>query len=453
MDRNRSRNDRDDDEPVRRRSSRDEEPARSSRSRDDDDRGGRGRERSSRDDDDRDERPARGRSRDDDDDRGGRSMRDAGRSGGFRYEPRSAESLKKRADRGARDFDSIFVDGTPVYKVNDGDNTVRFLPPTWTDPKPDHYGFDVWVHYQVGPDKQSYLCLSKMLGKPCPVCEERIVALDDGDENYAKELAPRRRVVAYILDREEPKEGAQAFAMAQTLDRDIVAITVDKKTGEALPIDDPENGYDVDFTKKGTKMNTEYLGVAIARRESALGSNKAMEYAIAHPIPDILNYYDYDHIKKTFGGGGGSAPARRNDRDDERDDDRPARGRSSSRDDDEPPRRGGRDRDREDEPSGRRSSSRDDSDGPSRRRSSRDEEPELDWTSIHAMTGPELEAIVESKRLKINPNKAESDDELADWICADLDLAKPSGRRAARDEPADEGSSRLSEMRRNRERD
>ncbi len=397
-----------DDDRGSRRSSRDEEPRRRSS---------------------RDEEPETRRRGRDDDDRGGRSS--AGRSSGFRYEGRSKADVDKRSSQGANEFDKYLVDAVKMFKPNDKDNTIRILPPTWEKPK--HYGLDIWVHYGVGPDRQTYLCLHKMKSEKCPICEERQIALDENDEKGAKELEPKRRVLVYLVDRDNEKEGLQAWGMPWTVDRDLCKVSVDKKTGEVLPIDHPEEGFDVEFEKKGAKDRTEYLGVAVARRDSSLGNDKWLDEAIERPLPECLVYYEYDHIAKAFGGGGSH---KEKSRDDDRDSDRrPSRSRDDDRDD-KPAR--GREPERDNKPA----------------------DPDYSWADVHDMTGSELEALVDEHDLRINPNKFDSDEELADAICKELEIDKPSrGRSSVRDDDDkpkrsrdddDDDRSKLAEMRRRR---
>lgn len=393
MDRTRSRDDRDD--------------PRSRRGRDDEDRGGR-------------------RSRDDDD-RGGRSS--GGRRSGYQYEARSSDSMRKRATQGANEFDKFLSDKIKMFKPNDGDNTIRILPPTWEKPK--HYGLDIYVHYGVGPDRQSYLCLHKMKGEACPICEERQIALNEGDDAYAKQIEPKRRVLVYLIDRDHEKEGLQAWAMPWTVDRDLCTVSVDKKSGEVLPIDHPDEGFDVMFEKKGQKDRTEYIGMQIARRDSRLGDDAWLNAAMELPLPEALVYFEYDHIAKAFGGGGSH---REKGRGREDDDERPSRGQDR---DDERPR--GRNRDEDDRPSRRR---RDEDEAPAK--------PLLTWDQVHALEGEALDEIVEDHKLKLNPANFNSDEELADAICEELGIEKTSPRRRVVE---DEGRDRLAAMRERRRGD
>lgn len=433
---------------------------------------GRGRGRDRDDDRGRDRDEGRGRGRDRDDDRGSRG------GSRYQYEGRQASDVNRRAEGGAKDYDKYLSSDVKGWKPNDKDNTIRVIPPTW--PKPKHYGYDIWVHYGIGPDRQAYLCLHKMekealayadriektdpeLAKKirdsagdCPICRERQKAVDEGDEKYAKELEPKRRVLTYLIDRDNEREGLQAWAMPWTVDRDICAVSVEKRSGEVLPIDHPEEGYDIEFEKKGAKDRTEYVGIRIARRESSLGNSKWLDEAMDLPLPDTLVFYPSDHIKSAFGGG-----SARDERD--RDDDRGGRDRGRDRDDDR-----GRGRDRDDDRGGRRR-----------------DEPTHTWESIHKLEGPELDKLVDDEGLDLDPRNFKSDEDLAEAICLKLDLEEPrtrdEGRGRGRDEPEGrsrgrdaepegrrrepeegrrrdsreepEGRARLDEMRRRRERD
>lgn len=354
--------------------------------------------------------------------RGGRESR--GRSGRGRgsdrpaYHARSPEQWKKREERGG-DFDRMFEDGIKAFKVKDGGNSIRIIEPTWDDPE--HFGLDIYVHYGIGPEKQTYLCPSKMNNEPCPICEERARAVRSGDEEYAKELEPRKRVLVYLIDRNNEKEGVLIWAMPKSFDTDLISISQDKRTGEILQIDDPFEGYDVDFEKQGAKDRTRYTGISIARRSSELGKDDWRDFAFEHPLPSILKFYPYDHLAAAFGG---SAPARWSSKDKEDDDDR-----SSSK---------GRD-------SGKS------------RGSSKSREPEYTFDSVHEMTYDELCDLVEDQKLDITPEDSDSDEDLADWICEEMDLEAPKKqmpRRSSKsdDEEDDSPSSKLKEMRNKRER-
>jgi hypothetical protein len=222
------------------------------------------------------------------------------KSSGFKYQPRTAEDMKKRASQNGSSRDQTFSNDVQMFTPSEGDNNIRILPPTWDHAK--HFGYDVYMHYDIGPDGAQYLCLDKMEGKPCPICEERLVATEKGDTEYADKLKPGKRVLVYVIDRDKEKEGVKLWSMSWTIDRDLCALAVDKRTGELYAIDDPEDGYDVSFERKGTGLTTKYLGLQVARRSSSLGNDDWLEQVAKTPIPDLLNYFDYDHIKAQFSG-------------------------------------------------------------------------------------------------------------------------------------------------------
>ena len=226
---------------------------------------------------------------------------------GFKYTPRSSEDVRKRAEQQGGQFDSIFKPGVDSWRPADGENQIRILPPTWEDH--DHYGYDIWVHSFVGPDKQTYLCPQKMLDEPCPICKAARETKLAGEEDEAKALAATRRVAMWIIDRDEEKTTPSLFAMSWSMDRDISALCHNKKTGKVLLIDHPDQGYDVMFTRTGKGLNTRYIGMAIDREQSPIladedEQDEVLDYITKNPIPDQLNFYDADYLAQVVEGSG-----------------------------------------------------------------------------------------------------------------------------------------------------
>src|SRR3990172_2178916 len=187
------------------------------------------------------------RSRDDDDDRGGRGGGSTRRGGvAFEYRSRDPDRTRARAEAGSGN-DSYLKDDVRIYKPVEGLNELRILPPTWDGAE--HYGGDIHVHFNIGPDNAAYLCLWKMKNKPCPVCDERKNAMAEGDADYASELRASQRVVQYVLDRKKEREGAMVWSIGKRMDQDILRLCTDPKTNETLEIDKPDDGYDLSFTR------------------------------------------------------------------------------------------------------------------------------------------------------------------------------------------------------------
>lgn len=366
----------------------------------------------------------------------------------FEYQERSDETVSRRiADRGG-DYDT-YLKGDPM-KVKEGENQFRILPASWDAKGPwgDNWAIDIWLHWDVGADKGTYLCLRKMQeidpNAPkgdCPVCA-MLEELDD--EETVKRLKAKRSLLAYVIDRNAEKDGPQIWRLGKQLEGNIQFRSKDKKTGRYLPIDHPDRGYDIFFTRVGTDEKTKYINEDVDRSDSPIHDDikkqdKWLDYITDHPLPDQLNYYTEEHIAKVIKG-----KSSRKTRDEDDKPSRSSRGRGRSEPEEEPDprdRRRGRDEDDDrgrergrgrDEPEEEvdtrreRSRSRDEDDSPSKRRPSRDEEdPGVDNERPRAgRHGSEDEDDSSSRR---RPARDEEDD-------------SRERRRPSRDEEPDEDS-------------
>jgi hypothetical protein len=223
----------------------------------------------------------------------------------FQYRARSTTAWEKRADQQAGAFIGFVKDQYKQLEVSD-DNYGRILPPTWTDPVPEHYGLDIWVHFSVGPLNATVLCPLKMRMKPCPICHDRQLKEESGREDVS-ELKPKRRVLVWWLDRKNESLGAQYVALPWTLDRDIAVVCQDPGTGELYYIDDPYNGYNVFFKREGKGLNTKYIGIQLDRKPSEV-SDAVLNYIIENPLPEILLWRDYNELKDLYSGAEAAAP-------------------------------------------------------------------------------------------------------------------------------------------------
>jgi len=225
----------------------------------------------------------------------------------FQYKERTREQVKRRAEQRTGSFDSYLSDVASLFKVkSDTDYRIRIFPPTWEEA--DHYGIDVFVHYGIGADKNSYLCPNHHGDGGCPICAERsrVDALGN-DEEYVRELAPTKRVLVWLVDRDNEQDGPIVWGMPQTVDKEISRRSIDKHTNEVLWIDNPDNGYDVEFAREGQGWKTKYVGIDIARKSSPLHDDpdildEWLEFVANNPLPDLLVVHDAEYIAKIFSG-------------------------------------------------------------------------------------------------------------------------------------------------------
>lgn len=239
----------------------------------------------------------------------------------FKYRERSVEAAKKRATQSTSLFDPFLHDQIVKIVLKPGQSRLRILPPTWDDP--DHYGYDIWVHYGIGPDRVSYLCLHKMQDKPCPLCDKQMEARAEGDEELMQALKPTKRVLVWVIDRDNEDVGPQIWDQPVGVDNQFAKLIYDERSGELLRIDHPEDGYDIDITREGKGLKTKWVGHRIARRSSPLSDNKKeqdawLSFVDENPIPECLAYFDYDHIMSVYGGMGQRPKAHKEEEEEER---------------------------------------------------------------------------------------------------------------------------------------
>jgi len=313
--------------------------------------------------------------------------------GKFSYN-RSPDSVRKRAQQSGSNRDSFISDKYKTFRPADGQNHIRILPPSWEDAE--HFAYDAFVNYGIGSDESAFLSLSAMLGEDDPIAEERQRAEKEGDVEYADTLKPVKRPLCFIIDKSAKKreQTPLIWPMPWTFDRDIAVLMTDKRSGEVLPIDDLEEGYDIFFEKTGKGLKTRYQGLEIDRESSpAVDDDDKMEeieeFLLENPLPECLVFHDYDHIAKVFSGGG--KPAKRS-----------SKGAS--------------------EPS---------------------------WEDIHEMDFEALEALIEEQDLDIDSEDFDEEEELADQICDELGIKKSKKGKASKKS----SSSKLRKMREEEEDD
>lgn len=225
----------------------------------------------------------------------------------FKYKPRAIESWDKHANQSGSNFIGFIKDEFQTYSIRDGENHGRICPPTWDNPE--HYGIEVHVHYKVGPQNATILCLAKMGKGKCPECELR-AALEDAGRPDADDHKPNRRIAVWWVDRKEQdvKKQLQVWAMPWTADKDISKIAKDPLDGSLYHLDDPENGYDIffDVTGNGKNAPKQYGAFQLARRSTSI-SDEHLQYVVDHPLPTTLMWRTYDEVKKLIEGDGTSS--------------------------------------------------------------------------------------------------------------------------------------------------
>ena len=221
----------------------------------------------------------------------------------FNYEERSLEEQIERTVQKDGRGEGFLKSGHKIFTPKEGSNRFRILPKTWEGGSK-HYGYDVWVHYNIGPRNSSYVCPKYMSNEPCPICEELAKSTD---KEYINTLKAKKKVLIWVIDRENENEGPKLFAMASTVDKNFVLQSIDEEDGKLLFIDHPVKGYDVAVTRTGTGRTTKWDGEKISRTSKPLSDKQEnietwLQYIIDNPIPSLLVIKDYNYIKTAFYG-------------------------------------------------------------------------------------------------------------------------------------------------------
>jgi hypothetical protein len=367
-----------------------------------------------------------------------RPQRTGSKKSAFQYKPRDEKAIKDRAEQKGGTYDGPFKSGFDTWRPKAGDNTIRILPPTWDDHN--HYGYDVWMHRYIGANDGTYICLAKMLNKSCPICAASKEAKAAGEAEEAKDLAPAKLVVCWILDRDEDKQTPLLYAMSWTMDRDIATRCHDKRSGKLLLIDHPTLGYDVTFRREGVGLKTKYIGISIDRDQTKISEDsreqeQILDYILENPIPSVLQYRDADYLEAALSG-------TVEDKDPDLDDDKPAKRGRADEDEDEPKaKRRARDEDEDDEPVKRKRTDDDDTDDQPRRRARDEDEDDEAPPKKRRRVDDDADADDAPKRRRVSSEDADEDDQPKKRRRVDDDVDgddAPRKRRATAEEDDDE---------------
>lgn len=208
------------------------------------------------------------------------------------------------ADEQRRELDAM---GAGMWKPKDGKNRVRFAPPQVGVKSP---LVQTQNHYIEVPGKEfgvGFNCPRVMVkpvnSKKCPSCirvDELIRTGNKADEEAAFKLKPKLRVYAYVIDRAAPELGWQAYAFGKKVYDQLLEIRGDQEKGGDFT-DPSEDGFDIEITKRGSNLKTEYA--VKARDSSPLGNDEWLEQLGALPKLDdkFAQILTYDQIMEKLG--------------------------------------------------------------------------------------------------------------------------------------------------------
>lgn len=188
--------------------------------------------------------------------------------------------------------------GANYLTLKEGDNVVRFLPPPVGSKSPFLVTYEHYIKPVTG-DAVSFACPRMMAKQPCPVCEKSKALGSRNnkvDKEAARELQPRRRVFANVIDRTDQEAGPKILGFGKMIQEALVSIRQNKAKGGDFT--HPLEGFDIIIERKGSGLATKY-GVSAARDDSELGNMEWLE--MQNDLSSKAQIKSYDEILEELG--------------------------------------------------------------------------------------------------------------------------------------------------------
>jgi hypothetical protein len=150
-------------------------------------------------------------------------------------------------------FDDSKMEGIEFYKIKE-DNLIDIIP--YIVKTKNHskklaigsgdYVLEIFTHRDIGIENKEYLCLRRMYGKACPVCEEMQRLKEEGSEEESKKLWPKHRTLYNVIDLNEEEKGIQLFDVTFKWIESVLRKNA-LKDGQIITFADLEEGCSVQF--------------------------------------------------------------------------------------------------------------------------------------------------------------------------------------------------------------
>ena len=243
---------------------------------------------------------------------------------------------QKQAEGGGLSILKPDVDVT-IWRPNDGSHIIDIIPyltgknnAEGDKPGKVHYTFHYYIHKNVGPNNDWYICPARTWGDPCPICEYRAKLLDSGAD-YDKKIAPLNtkernlyNIVCY--DKGEEKKGVQLWDVSyHYFEKHIIALSKKPARGgreeRTVLFFDEEEGKSIAFTIEPAKSKEDYpsfVGHSFDDRDYEI-EDEVLDSA--HCLDELVKRPTYEELEKAFWGTKGPRDDKDDDDDDDDDDD------------------------------------------------------------------------------------------------------------------------------------
>ncbi len=243
------------------------------------------------------------------------------------------EDLQKRTqesiDRGEDmpEYGTIFIkdklpEGIGFWRPDFGDHLLDIIPFVAGEQHPRvpkermAFNIDVWIHQNIGPMFDQFVCPQRMFKQPDPICNymrgKRL------PEKEWKAIAPKRRTVYLVWVHDTPEEeekGLQIWEVAWwNFEKNVDEIAKNPKGGAPVPFSDYDEGKTIAFSikKSGTftdssgkeRDSMDFVGHRFVDRDEAI-PDAILDQSFS--LDECVNVHpNYDKMEEAFTGSKGS---------------------------------------------------------------------------------------------------------------------------------------------------
>lgn len=226
---------------------------------------------------------------------------------------------KQTSEGGGLGFFRGDLQNVQFWKCDEGDHELDIIP-YFAGPLDPHaregeftYVLEVFEHRDVGGiEGQTFICLMKTYGKPCPICQHRQQLIQEGaDDELIKALRTSRyprsiyNVVVYDSEKEQSK-GVQVWHTSHWLMEQYLIKLAESSRREIEQghppfkyFADPEEGYSVRFTRTGQGQNTRYIAHQLLARNYTIPQDTLNA---AYQLDQLIYVPKYDEVYAAYWG-------------------------------------------------------------------------------------------------------------------------------------------------------
>ena len=153
---------------------------------------------------------------------------------------------------------------------------------------------DVWVHSNIGPGGNKYICMAKTYHEACPICAlQRRLRQEGAPKEDIDALQPKRRTLYWVIVRdsvEEEKKGIQLWEVSfHFMEKKIAALAKNPRTGGYVPFADPDEGKTVSFSiEKAGEKKIEFIGHQFIDRDTPI-TDEEVDWCIENPLDALIH--------------------------------------------------------------------------------------------------------------------------------------------------------------------